>query len=112
MAKQTHNLLGGWAFLIGVLLALVLSFVSSMDSRWNAVLLVIGLIIGFLNVKGSEVQPFMMSGAVLIIASWFGVDVIQTTIPFIGDMLNKLLIVFVPAVIVVSIRNVFMISRN
>src|SRR3989344_4579922 len=78
MAKgNTLGKVGSWAFLIGVLLALILGAMGrASDSTWILVLVVIGLIVGFLNVAGREVTPFLMSGAVLIIASALGKDVL------------------------------------
>jgi hypothetical protein len=113
MKKDMSSTVGSWAFLIGVLLAVILGFAGG-SSTWTLVLVVIGLIIGFLNVTASETEPFLMSGAVLIIASSLG----QTTLgaaaewPWLEGILEALLAIFVPATIVVAIKNVFSLARN
>lgn len=114
MAKASNkgNAIGSWAFLIGVILAVVfgLSSGGAINSNIVTLLAVIGLIIGLLNVSGNEVGPFLMSGAVLIIASAFGQDSIANA--YITNTLQALLIIFVPATIIVALKNVFTIARN
>ena len=111
MAKNKGNLIGSWAFLIGVILAVVLGALGSLSTVMLTVLVVIGLIVGLLNVADEEASPFLMSGVVLIIASALGQDV-TSVIPRINGILNALLLIFVPATIIVAIKNVFSIARR
>jgi len=108
--------LGSWAFLAGVLLALVVgiwSYVSKtpLDANWTIALVLIGIIVGLLNVTGKEVTSFLLSGAVLIIASTFGGALIQG-MPILPAVFNALLAIFVPSTIVVAIKNVFSLAKN
>ena len=52
-----------------------------------------------------------MSGLVLIIASAFGGDVLSA-VPKAGPIFDALLVLFVPATIVVAVKNVFAIARD
>lgn len=109
MAKS--NLVGSWAFLIGVLLAVIFGAMDNMNENLVYALVVIGLIAGLLNIADKESGPFLMSGAVLIIASSLG-GASLGNIPYLSGILSALLLIFVPATIVVSIRNVFSIARH
>lgn len=111
MAKSKGNLIGSWAFLIGVILALLLGLLNVMSVTWIYVLIAIGIIIGLLNVADQEVQPFLMSGVVLIIASALG-QTVTAQVPRLDGMLQALLAIFVPATIIVAIKNVFSIAKN
>ena len=113
MAKTRGvDVVGKWAFLVGVVLAVVLGlFFDPVLGNWAIVLVIIGLIVGLLNVGDKEVSPFLMSGAVLIIASALGGTILADT-PFVGPVLDALLAVFVPATIIVAIKNVFSLARN
>ena len=113
MAKGNSglNLLSGWAFLAGVALAVVLGFLGGASGYWVWVLVLIGIIVGLLNVAGREVTPFLMSGAVLIIASAFGSE-LMSSVQYLGPIFDALLAVFVPATVVVAIKNAFMLARN
>ncbi len=108
--KKKNNLIGGWAFLAGVLLAIIFGALGALTQPMVWVLVVIGVIVGFLNVTDIEVEPFLLSGAVLIIASAFGQDVVAVS-PVFDRILESLLLIFVPATIIVAIRNVFGIAR-
>lgn len=109
MAKR--NQLGGWAFLAGVLLALVVGIFGITQSWALYALLVIGIVIGLLNVTDKETMPFLISGAVLIIATSLGGGVLSN-LPYVGGILEALLAIFIPAVIVVAVRNAFSMARS
>ena len=121
MAKKDIDLgnkIGSWAFLIGLLLAVifgVIGFESGLLGLQGQtiiyILVAIGIIIGFLNVAGKEVQPFMMSGTVLIIASALAGSML-TSIKYIGGIFGALLLIFAPATVIVAIKNVFQLARN
>ncbi|MBX4196671.1 hypothetical protein KW805_03720 [Candidatus Pacearchaeota archaeon] len=106
-----HNKYGSWAFLIGVVLAVILGFMGTLDSPWPMILVIIGLIVGFLNVTHDEVSTFLMSGTVLIIASALSGDTLSS-LPGAAGIMSALLMIFVPATILVAIKNVFTIARN
>jgi len=112
MSKKKGNRgLGGWAFLIGVILAVVIGFLGLLDSTWTWILVVIGLIVGFMNITEDETQPFLMSGAVLIIASAFGAEAISA-VTLLENVLQTLLLIFVPAVVIVAIKHTFSMAKH
>lgn len=111
MAKS-KNILGSWAFLIGLILAVLFSFITANESTVVAILAVIGIIVGLLNVASEETTPFLISGLVLIIASSLGGGVAVGGIEWLGRILSNLLVIFVPATIVVAVRNVFSLASR
>jgi len=64
------------------------------------------------RVTDKETMPFLLSGAVLIIASALGQSESLTLIPYLSNILSALLAIFVPATIIVAIKNVFNIAKN
>lgn len=112
MAKKSGiDVLGKWSFLIGVILAVLLGLFVPVLGTWAIVLVVIGLIIGLLNIGDHEVQHFLLAGAVLIIASGFGGNVLAG-VPFVGSIFDALLAVFVPATIIVALKSVFALAKD
>lgn len=111
MASKSMNTVGRWAFLIGVILAIVLGALGIVNSTWMSALILIGLIVGFLNISESETTPFLLAGVSLIISSALGKDV-MSGISVLYNILNTLLAVFVPSTIVVAIKHVFSLARN
>mgnify|MGYP001614593209 CR=1 FL=1 len=112
MAKKSGgNQIGSWAFLIGLVVAVVVGLFGQLGSVWLMALVVIGLLVGLLNVADRETTPFLMSGVILIIASAFGGNVLSP-VPYAGPIFDALLSLFVPATIVVAVKNVFSIARD
>ncbi len=112
MARK-GNKLGSWAFLIGLVIAVIIGFGlgGGLNKGMVITLFVIGLVVGLLNIADEEATPFLMSGAVLIIAASLSKDVLST-VDFIGNILDALLILFVPATVVVAVRNVFQLAKH
>jgi len=113
MAKsKSSNIIGSWAFLIGVILAIVLGAgLLQSNSTWAIILVIIGLIVGLLNIADEEASPFLISGVVLIIASSLGQQALSA-IPVLDGILSALLAIFVPATIIVAVRNVFGLAKH
>jgi len=108
------NVLGAWAFLIGAILAVIVGLLpSAIPAETAAVILVVlGLIIGLLNVGGAELKDFLLAGTALVIVSYFGSVNILGVVPFIGEIFRALMVLFVPATIVVALKSVFAIARK
>ena len=122
--KARENSVGAWAFLIGVILAIIIglgsaSFLSFENlMRYNAqiygILVILGLIIGFsIKVAGKDSQNFMIAGAILVIVSKFGMESVLGSLIGIGigdvvaSVFAALLSLFAPATIIVALKSVF-----
>lgn len=118
MAKSNaKNMIGSWAFLVGVLLAIVVGVINGLEvydlnsALVVGILMVAGLIVGLFNITSAESMPFLFSGVVLIISGVFGASVMQA-VPVVSATLVAMLDVFIPATIVVAIRNVFGMAKS
>ena len=123
MIRSRENLLGAWAFLIGVILALAVGILSASLGTLNtiilAVLVILGLIVGFVNVSPKDVNTFLMAAVSLVIVSFAGASGIRG-IEFlnikigtiVSSTLGALLVMLVPATIVVAIKSLFSISQK
>ena len=106
---------GNYSFIIGVIIAIVLglSFPLGTATPWLASLLVIlGLIVGFLNVTGKETKEFLLVAAVLVIAtSMGGASATLGGVQYIGEYLSgiftQVLAFVVPATIVVALKDIW-----
>lgn len=125
--KSRENEVGAWSFLIGVVLAIAIGLATSLisipvltklSSPIYALLVILGLIIGFWNVpSGKDSQKFLIAGAVLVIVSKFGMESVTGSLIGIGigdavsSVFGALLVLFVPATIVVALKNVFSVAK-
>jgi len=114
--KLKGNILGAWAFLIGVVLAVLSGFVVQINLTtplWAAVFAAIGIVIGLLNVTATETKQFLTAGAVLVIVSALSKTAgIEMALPYVTNIMNALVILFVPATIVVALKSVFATARK
>ena len=106
--KTSQNLIGSWAFLIGVILAVIFAFIQ-MQTWVVWTLVIIGLIIGLLNIAVQEVQPFLFAGTVFVIVAALAKDVFPAT--FFQPLLVNLLYLFVPATVIVALRSLWALGR-
>jgi len=104
------NSIGGWAFLIGVLLALVFAFFGQFVD-WAWLLVILGLIIGFLNITERETQRFLMAGTVLVIVGAFGSEGLSHLM-YLSTIFSNLVALFAAATIIVALKSVFELARR
>ena len=113
---QKHNLLGAWAFLIGVVLAIVIGVFNAQlgnDTATfiNVLLVIIGILVGLLNVGSKDITTFLFAGIALVIVSNMGQSSLNV-IPVVGDVFSALLTIFVPATVIVALKAVFSVARD
>ena len=126
--KAKENSFGAWSFLIGVILAVVIglstsSFLSlpniqKYSPQIYGMLVLLGLFVGFsIKVSGKDAQTFLMTGAILVFVSKFGMEGVTGSLIGIGigDTVSStfaaLLALFAPATIVVALKTVFGIAK-
>jgi hypothetical protein len=117
MAKKNNNMIGSWAFTIGVVVAILLGVLSGMFSpdakTWLSIaLIVIGIIVGLLNITGDETHQFLITAAILVFVSSQGADKLAAVWAPLADVFSNLMSLFVPATIVVAIKAVFALARD
>jgi len=105
------DLVGGWSFLIGLVLAVILGAMGRIDGAMSTILVILGLIVGFLNVSDKETEHFLLAGVTLVIVASFGAGALQG-LTIVADILHAVLILFVPATIIVALKSVFQIARR
>jgi hypothetical protein len=125
--KAKENSIGAWAFLIGIILAVVIGVVTklipipalaSYSPQIYAMLVVLGLIVGFsINITGKNSQTFLITGAILVVVSKFGMESATGSLIGIGigdavsSIFGALLVLFAPATIIVAVKTVFGIAK-
>tara|TARA_Y100000310_G_C20681599_1_gene816284 strand:+ start:3145 stop:3462 length:318 start_codon:yes stop_codon:yes gene_type:complete len=94
---------GAWAFTAGIVLAVILGFVST-DLTW--LLIILGLVVGFVNVTEKESTAFLIASMALVITAGA-----LTQLPALGGYVTSILANVValvsPAAIVVGLKAVW-----
>lgn len=106
--------LGVWAFVIGIVIAIIAGF-WPLGTFVTSILIILGLIVGFLNVTGKETQHFLLAAVALVIVMYFGdqtlagVDKIGY---YISGILGAIMTFVVPATIVVAIKAIYALAHD
>jgi hypothetical protein len=125
MAKGHGGMkIGVWAFTIGMILALV----AGIASKWLstdinglivAALVILGIVVGFLNVTSDETSGFLMASVAVMIALFTAGGALATmasTLGMVGTILLNLLsyinIFVFPATIVVAIKAIYALAKD
>lgn len=123
MVKSRENLIGAYAFLAGVLIAVILGFVNNrpastyIRTTFYTTLVAIGFLVGALNARDKDVSTFLLASVSLIIVGGLGnntlifLESISPVIAILKNILTALLVLFIPATIIVVIKTVFSIAK-
>jgi hypothetical protein len=124
--KARENVIGAWAFLIGIILAVIVGVFSGKAANplILALLAVLGLVVGYF-VAEKDVQTFLFAAISLVIASFAGIQGFAANVSlaglsvsgievakFISSILGALLFLSVPATIVVAVKTVFSLAKS
>lgn len=114
MAKANlGDMVGGWAFLIGVILAVIAGVFPTIGASSSVLLtfVIIGIIIGLLNIGVKESTQFLFSGLVLVLISSAGVTA-MADVPYVNSILAALMAIFIPATVIVAVKNVLKLAKR
>jgi hypothetical protein len=114
--------IGSYAFIVGVVLAIVLGIASSVlgpevKPILSSILIIMGIVVGFMNITEKETKDFLLTVAVLIIAVGLGgVSSGLGDVMYIGTYLTgifaQLLAFIVPAAIVVCLKAIHKLAQD
>ncbi|MEA2038056.1 MAG: hypothetical protein U9O94_11215 [Nanoarchaeota archaeon] len=111
--------LGHYSFIIGVIVSIILGVVSlGTATPWLASLLVVlGLIVGFLNVTGKETREFLLVATVLVIATSMGgasatLGGVEVIGPYLSGVFTQILAFVVPATVIVALKDIWKLGQN
>ncbi|MBW2968664.1 hypothetical protein KY314_00925 [Candidatus Woesearchaeota archaeon] len=103
--------IGNWAFILGVLIAIVAGLVPAWQTStlvW--VLVILGLIVGFLNITAKETTEFLVAALTLMLIGSAG------AIPALGVIILSILanvVAFVaPAALVVALKSIWSLAQK
>ncbi|MBI4148929.1 hypothetical protein HY491_00630 [Candidatus Woesearchaeota archaeon] len=112
---------GHYSYIVGVILAVVLGIAGTALGAaaigWlSSLLVVLGLIVGFMNVTGRETKDFLMVSVILVIVAGLGsagdaLGGVQLIGAFLAGVFKQLLAFVVPATVVVSLKEVLTFTK-
>ena len=113
--------IGSWYFLLGVFVAIIAWALLLTDKSNPALttvtsfLVLLGTIVGLLNVTTRETNAFLLASVALVLVSGFGITVYSDVLrvgPYLQAMLVAILQFVVPATIVVALKAIFSLAER
>ena len=96
--------MGSWAFVAGVLLALLAGLIPGIPNVM-LILVVLGVVVGLLNVTTRETTAFLVASVALLLpASATSLGAIPTVGVYMGNMLANIASFVAPAAVIVALR--------
>ena len=113
--------IGNYSFIVGVIIAVVLGLAAPMlgeATPWLVSLLIIlGLIVGFLNVSGKETKEFLLVAVALVIVAFAGsasgtLGGVLYIGQYIQGMFDAIMAFVVPATVVVGLKDIWALAQS
>lgn len=100
---------GHYAFLAGILLALLAGLIKDFLAveTTTLILVILGLIVGFLNVTAKETIEFLVASIALMLAGAANLTVIPTIGIYLQAVLGYIVVFVAPAAMVVAFKAVY-----
>lgn len=115
-AKADLKKIGHYSFIIGLIIAVVIALIPQLRGTEAVVILVIlGVIVGFLNITAKETTGFLVAALVLLMASSaiaLTLTAIPTIGPVLGVMFGSFLTFVAPAAIIVAIKTIIALAEK
>jgi hypothetical protein len=117
MKKTQVNMVqkvGSWAFIAGLIIAIIAGMYE-IGPVLTSILIILGLIVGFLNVTGKETNTFLFTTLVLVVMAGFGGQVLSGVTyvgPFLQSMFSAMMLFLIPAALIVALKAIYALAEN
>ena len=108
--------IGQLAFIAGIVIALLLAFVSKWEGQLTLVLVILGVIVGFLNVTEKETTPFLVA-SIALLATGAARDSLTKIPPeavgsFLAAAVGNIASFVAPGAIVVAVKAIWALAKD
>ncbi|MEK6821112.1 MAG: hypothetical protein AABY11_01790 [archaeon] len=109
--------IGSWAFIIGVVIAIIVGWLGTgvfgPAAEWiPLVMVILGIIIGLLNISDKEITAFLVAVIALLAASGVNWAIIPIIGSLFGAIFSNIATLMAPAAIIVGIKAVWNLASN
>jgi hypothetical protein len=106
--------IGEWAFLAGVILALLFGlFKGEVTGAFATTLIVLGILVGFLNIAEKETTPYLVATIALLVAGAAGLgDLPFAKVVNLSAMLKNIVLFVAPAAVIVALKTIITLGKK
>jgi len=113
--------LGQWAFTGGVIIAIIVGIFASSLSSWEGnltlLLVILGLIVGLLNITEKETTPFLIASAALMLTATSvdtlnKIDLGVSLGKYLAGIVSQIAVFVAPAAVVVALKAIQSLAKD
>ncbi len=109
---KVMGLVGFWSFIVGLVIAVIAGIVLPANPVAIIVLIVLGIVIGFLNITAKETPTLLMATiALIVVGNVFAPLTVLDIGKFIGNILSYIGTLVAPAAIIVAIKALWAVGK-
>ncbi len=105
--------IGEWSFLAGILIAVLVGLVPGIvaASTVATVLVVLGILVGLINIGTKETADFLIATIALLVAGAAGLNALPAVGSYVGSILSNIVAFVAPAAVIVALKAVYEIGK-
>jgi len=106
---------GKWAFIVGLIVAVLASFLTGYAATIALVLFLLGLVVGFLNISEKDSNKFLLATIAMLtggIASISALSMLGLVTAYLSAVLGNFVAFVSAAALVVAIKLIFETGKN
>jgi len=105
---------GEWAFIIGIIIAVLLAFFPDFVDSGSAgtILLILGVLVGAWNITSKETGNFLLAAVALLLIGAGGLDKVPSIGTQLGNFVSNITAFVAPAVFIVALKAIIDIGKK
>jgi len=105
--------IGFWAFIVGLIIAIIGGIVAPQNTVVILVLILLGLVIGFLNITAKETVTFLLATIALVVVGNVFAPIMTLGIgAILGGILGLVGTLMAPAAVIAAIKALWAVGTN
>jgi hypothetical protein len=109
--------IGSYSFILGIFLAIISGLLPSMGGLQSYIplaLLILGFLVGLLNISGKESTNFLIAAIALMLTqnATSGVALIPLVGAYLVSVLNNLSVFVAPAALIVALKDILQMAKD
>jgi hypothetical protein len=112
IAADRHKI-GHYAFIAGIIVAIIVALIPQIrgdPATW--VLVILGVLVGWLNIKAKEITEFLVAALVLLVSFGMTALTLASLHTTLGVMWGNVITFVAPAAIIVAIKAVYVLAER
>ena len=100
--SSNNKSVGWWAFIVGLVLAVIFGFAGNFGLNW--ILILLGLVVGFLNIGAKDTVTFLIATVAFVIVGSAGLDNLWAPL---AGIFSSVVAFVAPAALVVALKAIY-----